>query len=290
MQKTMENNNWKCRLAPSLGGGFDGHPLSAWGTPMNYDPGIDSNNPVVFFGLYGFPDFYAVWRHKGRRCILWAGSDILHFMGGYWLDDKGDIRMDKTPLARWLDKNCENYVENIKEQQMLEMVGVKSTIVPSFLGDMEKYPVSYTQADRPRVYISCGKDRQVEYGFQIIEEIADKCNVDFYLYGDTWETKHPNVIVRGRIPIEAMNAEIKNMQSGLRLNEMDGFSEILAKSILWGQYPVSRIRYPKIENYESERDLIHYLNSLKMRKEPNTEARNHYREIINKYPWNILKP
>ena len=78
---------WQCRIAPSLGGGFAGTPNKNWGT-CDYK---DNKTPTIFFGLYGLPDFYALWRHKGRRAILWAGSDIIHFLNGYWLERKGAI-------------------------------------------------------------------------------------------------------------------------------------------------------------------------------------------------------
>lgn len=285
MQKMLP---WKCRTAPSLGGGFDGTPESAWGTPA-YNPETDQENPVVFFGLYGFPDFCALWRHKGRKAILWAGSDVIHFVGGYWLDKEGSIRLSRKPLATWIAANCENYVENIVEYQMLREVGIEAKVVPSFLGDVDKYDASFRHLARPKVYISTGRGRQKEYGFQIIEDIAAKCRVDFYLYGDAWETKHDNVIVRGRVPIEVMNEEVKAMQCGLRLNTMDGFSEILAKSILWGQYPISAIAYPHIDTFTTYFDLVGKLNTLSAKKHPNTEARDFYRSIINNYPWNEIK-
>ncbi len=277
-------NEWKCRTAPSLGGGFDGTPLSAWGTVPNYDP--SEEEPVIFFGLYGFPDFFALWRHKGRRAILWAGSDILHFINGYWLDEEGLIRMDNGALAKWMNLNCENYVENVVEQDLLMKCGIFASVVPSFLGNVKEYGESFIPSDRPKVYISSGKDRQEEYGFGIIERIAPFCEVDFYLYGADWTTVQPNIFVRGRIPISEMNEEVKNMQAGLRLNEMDGFSEILAKSILWGQYPISRIPYNLIDTYQTDEELISLLNNLKEKKESNREAREWYRENINKYPWN----
>lgn len=285
MQKMQQ---WKCRTAPSLGGGFDGTPESAWGTPP-YNPETDQDSPVVFFGLYGFPDFYTLWKHKGPKAILWAGSDIIHFVNGYWLDGEGSIRLSRKPLATWISANCDNYVENITEYQMLADVGIFAKIVPSFLGDIDKYEASFKSATRPKVYVSTGKGRQKEYGFQLIEEIAPKCRVDFYLYGDEWESKHDNVFVRGRIPIEIMNAEVKGMQAGLRLNVMDGFSEILAKSILMGQYPISAIAYPKIDTFVDEKDLVKKLNCLHEKKGPNEEARDFYRGVINSYPWNNKK-
>ncbi len=110
--------------------------------------------------------------------------------------------------------------------------------------------------------------------------------MDFYLYGDTWESAHDNVIVKGRVPIEQMNEEVKGMQAGLRLNTMDGFSEILAKSVLWGQYPISAIAYPHIDTFTNKHELVTKLNELAYKTGPNKEGRDFYRGVINMYPWN----
>jgi len=101
----------KCRVAPSLGGGFAGTPEKVWGTKP-YNAETDKELPCVFFGLYGLPDFYALWRHKGKKWILWAGSDIRHFISGYWLAEKGEIKIEPKALAKWINKNCENWTEN----------------------------------------------------------------------------------------------------------------------------------------------------------------------------------
>ena len=70
------------------------------------------------------------------------------------------------------------------------------------------------------------------------------------------------------------------MQGGIRLLEHDGFSEIIAKSVLWGQYPISLIPYPHTL-------LPSQIGTLVDRKEPNIEGRNYYRSVINKYKWNV---
>lgn len=287
--------SFKCRYAPSLGA-LEDTPENVWGTP-DYNPyeiqlGIhevkaDWDEPCVWFGLYGLPDFFSLWRHSGKKYILWAGSDIIHFKNGYWLEDGGAIKLDPTPLADWINKNCESYVENVAEYQALLDAGIDSKIVPSFMGIVSDYEVSYVQAERPQVYLSCSKDREEEYGFGVIEKIADKCEVDFFLYGsDTWESWHSNVFVRGRVPKEVMNEEIKSMQCGLRLNEFDGFSEITAKSILWGQYPITVIPHPEIDCAKDTDDLIKLLNDLQNKKSPNIKGREYYIKHLNAYPWN----
>jgi hypothetical protein len=264
---------WQCRTAPSLGGGFAGTPADVWGVR-------DYNNlygDTVFFGMYGLPDFYAMWRHEGRKAILWAGSDITHFVNGYWLDDKGEIWLDNKGMAAYINRKCENYVENVVEALALEKVGIQAQVVPSFLGNVGDFELCYKPSNKPKYYTSVSGDDFELYGWDNIWKYAKKYpNVEFHLYGNRqeWKSYYENVIVHGRVSQEQMDSEIKEMQGALRLTEFDGFSEILAKSILWGQWPASLIRYP------------HMLDEPTPPKEANIEGREHYLEILNKYPWN----
>jgi hypothetical protein len=280
----------KCRWAPSLGRLEESSDM-IWGTTL-YNPDTDKELPCVFFGLYGLPDFFALWQHKGKRWVLFAGTDIVHLSNGYWLTDGGTIKLDTEPIAKWINENCENWCENEVERKALEDIGIQAEVCPSFLGHIENYPISFTPNERPQVYVSVSGDNFQMYGWDIVERIADKCDVDFHLYGNTkeWDTKHSNVFVHGRIPKEEMNEQIKNMQCGLRLCMPDGFSEVIAKSILWGQYPLAwrAFQYPGIDSFASESELIKHLNQLKYKTEPNP-AREYYITRLNSFPFNIKK-
>lgn len=280
----MSDKTIYCRWSPTLGA-LEDTAEKIWGTP-EYEG--DRDEPAVFFGLYGFPDFYTLWRHRGKKWILWAGSDIVHFRNGYWLEEGGGIKIDADQLSPWINKYCENWCENEVERQALEDVGIQAQVCPSFLGDIEEFEEEFKRNDRPKVYLSASPGREAEYGWKLIEEIAPLCNVDFYLYGSPdWESPHHNVFSRGRVPKEQMNDEVKNMQCGLRLNEFDGFSEITAKSILWGQYPIvwSTFQYPGIESFSNKEELIKLLNELKDKVLPNPK-RAFYRRELNQFPWN----
>ena len=285
----------KCRWAPSLGA-LEGTAEEVWGTTP-YNPDADGEKPCVFFGLYGLPDFYALWRHKGKRWILWAGSDILHFKNGYWLDGEGKIRLNRKSLAKWISKNCESWVETGKEYNDLLKLGIKAKICPSFMGDVSKYEITFQKTPNVRVYASVSGDNFVDYGWDVIEDVAGKVrDVEFHLYGNIkkWKTKHSNVIVHGRVPKEQMNEEIKTMQAGLRLNKNDGFSEIVAKSALWGQYPISYYPHPHIGGLAGggisiKRELVKALNRLSIKRDPNYQARNWYLKNFNNFPWNTKK-
>lgn len=253
-----------CRWAPSIGKLESTHQ-KVWGT-KTYNPKTDIDKPCVFFGLYGLPDFIALWRHKGKRWILWAGSDIIHFENGYWLDTKGEIRLDPKPLAEWINKYCDNWCENIVEFERLLKLGIKAKIRPSFLGDVSKFKP--TDGDPHQAYISSTGDRQVEYGFQEIEDYwaVEHPDITFHLYGGKWKTKRKNVVVHGRVPKAQMNREIKRCGIAMRLNEFDGCSEIIVKAVLMDQQVISKIEYPFLDSDNPREALL---------------------KILNKYPFNV---
>lgn len=263
------------RVAPSLGA-LEGDPNDVWGT-QPYDQSLHINEPTVFFGLYGLPDFFEMWRHKGKKWVLWAGSDITHFKNGYWLEDGGMIRMDNRDMAKYINKNCENWVENEVEQKALKEMGIESQVCPSFMGNIDDYEVSYEP--NGKYYASVSGNNFKLYGWDKIEDMAaEHPQLEFHLYGNTvpWVSKYKNVVVHGRVPKEQMNEEIKHMQGGIRLVEFDGFSEILAKSVLWGQWPYATIPYPHILT----------TGDIFASSRPNTEGRDYYRKTLNNYPWN----
>jgi len=262
---------WQCRIAPSLGDGFAGTPNEVWGT-VEY---TDLNEPCVFFGMYGLKDVDSLYLHTGKKAILWAGSDITNMVNGYWMDAMGKKKLDGYPKV--FDE-CDHYVENWVEQRMLERNGLKSKIVPSFLGNIDDYELQ-EQPERQQYYTSVSGDDFGLYGWDEIQPLAIKHpDIEFHLYGnhEPWLRHHVNIFVHGRVSQEQMNEETSKMTGAFRLTEFDGFSEILAKSILWGQWPVSPyIKYPHM-------DAI-----IRKHKGQNIEGRDYYRKILNAYPWNV---
>lgn len=274
----MPESEWQCRWSPTLGN-LEATHQEVWGT-KDYK---DQDKPTVFMGVYSFKDYLDIWSHKGRKCILWCGSDIQRFLNGFWLDDTGKMRIRAFDLAPWLDTYCENYVENEVEQNALASVGVRSKVVPSFLGDVSKFEISFQPGNK--LYTSVSGDEFKLYGWDKIDQLAqDNPEIEFHLYGNKTplESAYPNIIIHGRVQKEQMNEEIKDMQGALRLTEFDGFSEILAKSILMGQHPVSLIEYPYMIKLPNVKDIT------KLTK-PNYRGRNYYLTKLNQYPWNKHK-
>ncbi len=95
------NTQWQCRYSPTLGA-LEDTPQNIWGT-SDY---VDIGKPTIFMGIYSLNDFYVLWKHKGRKAILWCGSDLKRLKDGYWLDKIGEIRMNTKLLAEWINKNC----------------------------------------------------------------------------------------------------------------------------------------------------------------------------------------
>jgi len=253
----------QCRVAQSLGE-LNGTHQETWRT-VDY---TDRNKPTVFMGLYDLRDYIALWRHKGKAWVFWCGSDILN-LKNHFLFNNGKLKLlSKTfpffhKLILHICKKAEHWCENEVEQKALKDVGIKSKIGRSFMGKVINYDIKREKGKITKVYVSCSGDRQLEYGFGDVEKYAHFFpNVLFYLYGGKWKTKQKNVIIRGRVSKETFNRETSKMDIGLRLNEFDGFSEVVVKAMLRGQKWLSVIPYPKDRDY--------------------------YIKTLNKFPWNKL--
>jgi hypothetical protein len=148
------------------------------------------------------------------------------------------------------------------------------------VGDINKFEVSFKPGNK--VYTSVSGDDFERYGWYKIPKLAEKNpEIEFHLYGNNsyFGVDMPNVIIHGRVPKEQMNEEIKEMQGALRLIKMEGFSEIIAKSILMGQWPISAIDYRHMIKLKNIKQILD-------KKLPNKIGRQYYINKINKFPWN----
>jgi len=276
-----------CRTSPSLGGGFAGEPADVWNT---VDYGWEHlRNRTVFWGMYALRDYLALWLHRGPAWILWAGGDIQNLKSGFVLNDGKLKYISKVIGNKWVYKilnKAEHYVENDVEAKDLKSLGIDAKVVPSFMGNIDDYQIEYKASTRAHVWASVSGGRYEEYGWYAINDIAYLVpEVTFHLYGGEIRTDNSNVICHGRVPKEQMNQEVKYMQGACRLNEHDGFSEVLAKSSLWGQHPISRISYPFIDSYSSTKELLALFKGLKDKPKPNIEGAVYYRVHLNNFIW-----
>mgnify|MGYP001596468949 CR=1 FL=1 len=249
----------------------------------------DIFKPVVFFGMYHYLDYLHFILHRGRKVIFWCGSDILNL----------------TPFWAKRFKRGKHYCENKIEQDKLFKLEIKAQVSSSFLEDINDFPITYKWQERPQVFLTTHINREYEYGFNIVLDIAKKVpECDFHFYGTGRMTlayksayksgtsilARPggriipkNVFFHGKVSNEQFNEDIKYYHCGLRLNEFDGCSEIMVKSILLGQYPITRIKYPMVDSYETEEELIRLLIGLKDKVKPNYATRQWWINSLNNY-------
>lgn len=190
-----------------------------------------------------------------------------------------------------------HFCENSVEQEALARLGIVATIQPSFLEEIpplhyfSDYPIIYQGREyRTHAYIHAREGRKDEYGLPTIHRVSLFVpDVLFHVFGVSSSLRIPNVWYHGHISNDDFNALIQKYQSGLRFNRFDGFSEITAKSVLMGQYPITmHIQYPYIDFAQDENKLIALLQQLKNKKEPNYAARDFWIEKISEFSFNVF--
>lgn len=226
----------------------------------------DWNKPVIFFGLYHFLDYLKFIFARGPKIAWWCGGDIINLA-------KSNIPWNRILRFFKARHFCESIVEvPILERLLKTKVGLK----PIFLSDPKSFQISFYSSRKPHVFMNAHPGREKEYGVHIVEEISLQVpEVTFHIYGISSKS-HDNVMYHGKVSEAQFNEEIKNYQASIRLNLIDGFSEVIAKSVLMGQYPISRIKYPYIDYAEDAQDLIDLLKKLKYKKEPNYIAQHYW--------------
>ena len=219
----------------------------------------------VFFGIYHIGDYLRVLWHSGPSTIFWCGGDI--------------INLKKSRFWQYLIKRkitfhiCENEVE----QKTLESMGIKSEIMPMCFDDIDSIEITYRGRKNPHVYLTAHEESKYSYGIHIVHDIARLLpEVTFHIYGMNGNPLEKNIIYHGIVSNEEFNRQIQFYQAALRLNQFDGFSEILAKSVIMGQWPISVIPYQYMTYIKDLDSLIAALKNLKNKKTPNFKGRRYW--------------
>ena len=256
----------------------------------------DKYQKCVFFGLYHWRDYWHFIKHKGERFVLWSGGDIHNLKRQYLFSDGNRLWLSKLlSFIKWhrifYYFPATHFVENQDEQDVLTSLGIKSFFAPSFLENVNDFQIKTKRYDRPQVFISVHPNREIEYGEGLVRQLANKFqNIDWHIYGKERPMEvvgnFNNIFWHGRVANSQFNEEIADYHCGFRPNIHDGCSEVMVKSILNGGYPLTRIKYPMVDNYESYDDLILFFSSLKEKiQHKNYQARNYWQNNLNKYPW-----
>jgi len=257
----------KVKVSTSVGG-FGDKIKNTWGLEP-WQGVYDKDKDILFFGLYHDFD-WNVYHHLGpeyKRTIFWCGSDILRL-----------IEMpDRQRIIKLFP--VDHYCETEVEAENLRKMGIDPIVAPSFLEDPATFPITFKPTDKPHIWLCAHPGREEEYGVLTARKMADIFPLyTFHIYGITGENfptdeldgaLHNNFIFHGVVPNEQFNQEIRQYHCGLRTNEHDGMSEVPIKSALLGQYPISKLPYEKVWNYETEDELVKLLEKLPTMKESN---------------------
>jgi len=244
--------------------------------------GVEDTNTdhLLFFGLYTDHDYDAWWYlPEGiKRSVFWCGSDIMNALVNTAYQRKLNLYPD-----------AQHYCETKIEAENLKKIGIEAKIIPSFLEDENDFPVSYQSSETPHIWMCAHPQREIEYGVDVIFRMAKKFpDYTFHIYGIyEWllQEQPKNVIFHGQVPNEQLNKEIRQYQCGFRSNEHEGLSEVPVKSVLLGQYAVTRMDFEWFWSYKTDEELIELLKKLKGLKRWNKEGRNGMRGRLNKFPW-----
>jgi len=277
----------KLRVSSSVIG-FKKRAERIWG--LKEWEGIDDpDKEVIFFGLYHERDFAVFELDYKKRIVFWCGSDIQRVIADY---------ERRRILRNYPD--TEHYCENEVEAEELRSIGINPIVIPSFLDNINDFPVSFdppvqymngTELQQPcHVWICAHPEREEEYGVTLVKRIAEMYPIDlvFHVYGvekQAYDKDLPNVLYHGQVEEEKFNEEIRKYHCGFRPNQHDGFSEVIIKSVLLGQYPISRIKYENIWHYTNEAELKECFDKLIKQKKPNLEARSYWVKKINQFPF-----
>lgn len=225
----------------------------------------------VFFGMYHTGDYVRLLLHRGRKKIFWCGGDIIKLdKGVFWKHFIGYM-------------NATHYVENEVERDVLFQTAlVLAEVRPMIFTELPE--ISFKPSEKPHVFVNIHEGREEEYGLAMIMLTAlNMSDVTFHIYGlglIDFEIKIDNLVFHQDVSEEEFNKQIHEYQASIRTNSFDGFSEITAKSILMGQYPITYIKYPYITRATTYGQLKTALKELSKKDKPNTDVANYWRKTL----------
>lgn len=216
---------------------------------MGFEPYLDPSKPALFLGTYTQNDVNAMVAHKGPGYVLWNGSDAIH------LSRHPDWQAALKGLPFYHAAHHDGLATEVTN-----LIDRPVEVSPTFFHEPKDYPPSFVASKPAHFFMCTHAGRHLEYGVDAALEAFDKLPKDFHLnvYGDppTLKSLPKNVTIRGRYPESVMDLQTKAMHGALRLNRHDGTSQIVIKSILWGQWPVITTNWDLVQSLIMDRGMM----------------------------------
>lgn len=229
---------------------------------------------VVFMGLYFDADYETFKNHEGKKYVFWNGSDVSRLLQNKeWIDI-----LQEHPSV--------HVCHNEQLQKELSSVGIDARIEPIFFADINDYPISYEYKDHLEVYINAHPNREEEYGVNKLLQVAKALkDVKFFVYGVEGKDTD-NVHYVGWIDEKEADSKMSKHHVCLRLNEHDGFSQLVIKAGLWGHYVLTVQDIKNTTKVVDVEDLIEKIEALKGTTEPCLKLRKAILAMnLNEFSW-----
>jgi len=165
---------------------------------------IDYNNinePCLFFGLYNSDDIYKLSNHKGKKFVLWGGSDA----------DKNQKNHNLLIKVIKEIKIDHHFAISLNIKKRLTELGFDSQLIYFNLVDLNLFTPVDKIGDKIYIYNGNQKGREEIYGEKIYKEVMKRIPEFEYIFSNEINKKY-----------EEMPSVYSDCFIGLRLTENDG--------------------------------------------------------------------
>lgn len=203
----------------------------------------NKNDPCIFFGMYNINDLNIFLNHKGKKYIIWGGSDI---------------NMELSQHNKIVNIIKENKVDfhfaiSLDIKKRLDKLGFENKLVNFNLVDESIFKPIISYGNKIYVYNGTKKGREEIYGKKYYIEIKKRLPEFEFIFSNTLNKKY-----------EEMPSVYKECFIGLRLTKNDGNANTVQE--------MKAMNIPVIHNGEDE-------NSLSWDNVDDIELRIRYRNI-----------
>jgi len=214
-----------------------------------YDHIKHGSYPVLFFGVYRMEDVNNIKNHRGKKYILWGGSDANIIMG------KKSQKLKKLSIINKIKRIdiAEHFSSSDCLSTRLDNLGIKNTKFVNWLADPQIFRPLTNVGEC--IYVYCG--RSIEnpyYSGDLVQKVIKKLpQFKFILSCDTYES----------VSHEKMSDIYKQCFIGLRLTPYDGGAATVQELGLMGIPCIHNNNYyPNVIKYETIDDIIIAINDV----------------------------
>jgi glycosyltransferase involved in cell wall biosynthesis len=202
----------------------------------------DQYSPTLFFGIYNSEDINKLKNHKGKRYILWGGTDA-------------DSRFKNREMILKFIKDLPDTI-HFSSSQNLEQRLVENKIsnkkIELDLVDRKLFKQTNKFGKKILIYNGFSKGNEHIYGSDVYEKVMDKLPNYEYIFSNTLN-----------LPIEKMPEIYKSCCIVLRLTTNDASAQTVKECELMGLPIVHNGDNPKAIKWENENDISKTILKIK---------------------------